>query len=121
MAPQFKPCALLPMSPTVVGWVAGLLEGEGSFIVTKGRGLPRVQMQSTDNDVIARLREVLGRGYVTNVGIRGTRKQVWGYSLAGLYDVESLLLQIRPLMGARRKGQIDNVLMVIDCRKEAAA
>jgi hypothetical protein len=117
--PKFHPARLRSMTSTQVGWVAGLLEGEGSFIVTKQRGLPRVQMQSTDHDVLLRLQAVLGRGHVTNVGIRGNRKRCWGFSLMGLRDVESLLLQIYPLMGERRRGQIDNLLQAIDHRMAA--
>lgn len=116
MPPMFKTVRLRSLSSTQVGWVAGLLEGEGSFITTKERGLPRVQMQSTDHDVLLKLQATLGAGSVTAIGQRENRKPCWGFTLSALRDVESLLLQIYPLMGARRRQQIDSVLVGIGDR-----
>lgn len=119
MGTQFRPLRLRSLSSTEVGWIAGLLEGEGSFILSPSRRLPRVQMQTTDHDVLLRLSSVLGAGSVTDVGSRQGRKFVWNFALSAMRDVEALLLQIYPLMGKRRRLQIDLLLGAICERDEA--
>src|SRR5262245_20148534 len=41
-------------------WLAGLLEGEGAFMVTKQGQQPRPVVSMTDEDVIARVAEMWG-------------------------------------------------------------
>lgn len=90
-------------------WLAGLLEGEGSF--KKGcpsaPGKPVVTVSMTDRDVIQRVADMLG--------VRSFREQHWAnpkwktaYTLqiSGRRAVD-LMIRLRPMMGARRRAQID--------------
>jgi hypothetical protein len=53
--------AIRQMSPEEVGWLAGILEGEGSFI---SAGYCSIQVTMTDRDIIARLVAITGVGRV---------------------------------------------------------
>jgi hypothetical protein len=119
--PKCRAPRLRAMTPVELAWVAGLIEGEGSFIVTGRSGRPngcraRVQMQSTDHDVLVRLRETIGTGVINPVGPRaghgaaGARKPCWGYALNAMRDVIALMRQLYPHMGLRRRAQIDTAL-----------
>ncbi len=108
MPPVFRERQARRMSGIEAAWVAGLLEGEGSFIVNQ-RQAPRISMQTTDEDVIERLKRVIGAGNVNRLAPRAGRKPCWGYMLNGLYDVVYVLDQIEAFMGARRLNQIVKV------------
>jgi len=94
------------LSPQDAAWAAGLLEAEGTFPLRRsGGGVVRVEM--TDQDVVARLYEVL------QVGNRGKHvpsnprhKPTWMLSLARREYIEWLLLQVAPLMCSRRRAAI---------------
>jgi LAGLIDADG-like domain len=101
------PVRVLPsLSPTDAAWVAGLLEGEGTFpLRSTGGGTIRVQM--TDEDVIERLYQVL------TIGNRGTyiprnphHKQSWMLTVARREYIFWLIEQIGPFMGDRRRAAI---------------
>lgn len=98
------------MSEARTAYVAGLLEGEGSFftIEQKGRVRVRVTMQSTDHDVIERLWLWYG-GSLSNTIERPGRKPCWGWVLQGA-SAANLMLAISPWMGSRRRKKILTVL-----------
>jgi hypothetical protein len=61
----------------------------------------------TDEDVVARVAELLGVGYVKHVSSRNPAwKPSYFAHLQGQRAVR-LMLELRPLMGERRKAQID--------------
>jgi hypothetical protein len=93
-------------------WLAGLLEGEGTFDVTYSdwRGYPRISVNMCSNDVIERAAQILGAAgihprapgdpkwsptYVTS--ITGTQAAHW-------------MQRLRPMMGERRRAAIDAAL-----------
>lgn len=98
----------------VLHWLAGLLEGEGSFM----KGTPSepnriaIKIQMTDKDVLEKV------GYQFEVGVNGplrrtTAKEHWKsyYTVVRRGAKASEWMQrLRPLMGVRRQGQIDNAL-----------
>ena len=49
-----------------LAWAAGLVEGEGTFLLVNDRGRlrPVVRVSMTDEDIILRLRNVLGVGTI---------------------------------------------------------
>lgn len=114
MGAQYRQRQLRNLSSSEIGWVAGLLEGEGSFIVVRNGTRPRVQMQSTDEDVLLKLRAVLGAGRICPISQRANRKQCWAFALNTRDDIDLLLRQIYPMMGARRRVQIDLVLAHVE-------
>lgn len=116
MGSKCKPRTMRWLSSSEIGWVAGLLEGEGSFFLAASNRQPRVQMQSTDHDVLLRLHGVIGAGCINTVGPRPNRKPCWQYSMGTRNDIDLLLRQIYPMMGRRRRAQIDVVLASFDQR-----
>lgn len=90
--------------PIDLGWLAGLLEGEGYFgLRTDGR--PYVQLSMTDCDVVDRVHRILGFGY------RGARrlpsgKTAYTWSASAYEDAVGLMMTLLPLMGERRAAKI---------------
>lgn len=98
------------MTDTETAWVAGLLEGEGSFLAVgrpEAPKRPRVSMQSTDLDVLTRLRDTTGVGTIHQIRSRPNRKPCWGWSVQRYGDAVWLMDAVYDLMGERRRCQID--------------
>lgn len=92
-------------------WLVGLLEGEGSF--TKGApsapNSPRINVQMTDEDVIARIAIMFGRKYNRYVSKNPKHKPTYVVRCTGLKAV-NLMVMIQPYMSIRRQGQIQTAL-----------
>jgi len=92
-------------------WLAGLLEGEGSFL--KGPPSephqPRITLTMTDEDVICKVSKLWEVKYHW-VNRKRSAEKGWMpafiVSLKGSRAV-SLMQKLHPLMGARRQNQID--------------
>src|SRR5262245_9178233 len=91
-------------------WLVGLLEGEGSFL--KGPPcnpyLPVLSIESTDEDIVARVASLLGRAYSSLKSRRGHWKPSFRTVLKGRKAVD--LKKLQPLMGARRQQQIEEAV-----------
>jgi hypothetical protein len=88
-------------------WLAGILEGEGSFMKgppTKPKN-PRITMVSTDEDVLARVAKLFDSPYCM-VTVRPEYKQKYQTAINGKRAVDLMLL-LRPFMSIRRQQQID--------------
>lgn len=98
------------MTEVELAWLAGLLEGEGSFLrgPPSAPNTPVAKVQMTDRDVIARVAALFEVGYV-NESQHEEYKTAYQTMLRGERAVE-LMKRLRPFMGARRQGQIDEVL-----------
>jgi hypothetical protein len=88
-------------------WLAGLLEGEGTFDLHRGR-YPRVRVGMTDRDVVGRAATLLG------CRVRSTLRPApaqatWHAEITGEKAVE-VMTAILPHMGARRSGRIATIL-----------
>jgi hypothetical protein len=105
------------LSELELGWVVGLLEGEGCFTIKKGKRkngfscTPAVRVVSTDGDVIDRLHELVPAGSVCKP-TRKTKggKQIYSWSLQNTEAVLDLLVVVFPMMGERRQNRIREVL-----------
>jgi hypothetical protein len=86
-------------------WLAGLLEGEGYFVVltVKGYRYPRLGVNMNDEDVIARVARIIGKPYHK----KGEKQ--WQVRMQGEQAV-NLMREILPLMGARRAKKIEELL-----------
>jgi hypothetical protein len=90
-------------------WVAGLLEGEGSFL-TRTRGYSaKISCQMTDLDVLQRLQSTLGGSICRTTKVRDHYKDCWVWNIEGFPAIRIMTL-LRDLMGTRRRQQIDLVL-----------
>lgn len=88
-------------------WLAGLLEGEGSFFPgpPSQPHLPVISIQMTDEDVMARVSRLLSRKACASKPKKAEWKTTYQLRVVGGRAVawmEALL----PLMGARRQEQI---------------
>lgn len=92
-------------------WLAGLLEGEGSFC----KGPPScpnsvlISIQMTDEDIISRVANLFGVSYFFIKSKNEKWKDTYSTRVRGKSAV-NLMLQLKPLMGLRRQGQIENAL-----------
>ena len=97
-------------------WVAGLLEGEGSFCQAN-KITPRIRITMTDLDVMVKAATILGAHSVlrTKLGIHN-RKQPYYLSLHGEVAIK-WMEKIYSVMGERRRQQIDVCLKAWEERK----
>jgi hypothetical protein len=92
-------------------WLAGLLEGEGSFMVgpPSSPRLPVISVNMNDEDVVARL----GRIFARKVYVVRPRNPRWRTSYQVRVqggDAVRWMKLLRPLMGSRRQAQIDRAI-----------
>lgn len=96
-------------------WLAGLLEGEGSFGIEKTkpprRHILRVKIEMTDYDVLERVMEMAPGGRIYKRKKRKDRhKQSWEVKWTGV-NAENLMCRIRSYMGLRRSAKIAQCLV----------
>lgn len=91
-----------------LAWIAGLLEGEGSFLLRQKR-TPVIACSMTDKDVIDKLHSLIG-GNVYELGRQKEHhKDVFRVQLCGK-EAFFLMKKIKPFMGQRRQEQIQFVI-----------
>lgn len=95
-------------------WVAGWLEGEGSFIrpPPSSPRSPRISAQTVDRDVIDEVGRLLRVKPLPTDRARSRERgwsDSWRVTLVGGRAI-TLMQAIRPIMGPRRKGQIDRAV-----------
>jgi hypothetical protein len=93
-------------------WLAGYLEGEGSFTspTPSAPNRPRIQVAATDEDVIQRIAAIWGVSYWRSPETRNPAwKPYYRVQVRGRRAVD-LMRELRPLMGIRRQQQIDRAL-----------
>lgn len=97
-------------------WLAGWLEGEGSFM----KGSPsapsqvKVKAEITDEDVVQKASIILGVSYAkVNRITKPHYKPTWTIMVRGSNAIELMHL-LRPLMSKRRQQQIDDAIKSYD-------
>lgn len=90
-----------------IAWVAGIIEGEGSFSLD-GKTSGRITVKMTDYDIIERLQTVTNTGtiYGPYKKAQAHHKPAWHWKVYDRREVARLLLAIYPLMGERRRERI---------------
>lgn len=112
-------------SEAEISWLAGLLEGEGSFWTAKLRAgdkwnaeraydyrYPKIVVNMTDYDVVERAAKMFGTSVyrmplVTRNGKQN--KQQWRAQISGSGAANWMRI-LRPWMGQRRQAKIDEIL-----------
>lgn len=94
---------------TTIAWVAGLIEGEGSFVLGKC-GSIQISVPSTDRDVIYYLESILG-GHVNMKSNNGNPKwkQQWVFRIMG-HGAYAVSMRILPYLGVRRTAQANKLI-----------
>lgn len=92
-------------------WLAGLLEGEGSFMAgpPSSPGSPVVAVQMVDEDVIVRAAQAFGGSSIPCGERAAGWQRTYQARLRGEPAVQ-LMRALRPWMGLRRQAQIDRAL-----------
>lgn len=118
------------MDDVTASWVAGLLEGEGSFSYYTYRNTqvngdkveyiyPQINLSMTDRDVVEALCERSGYGrtygpYVNKK--RPTHKPIWKWRIYKISEVKSFCERIKPYMYERRQSQIESMFAKMERR-----
>lgn len=92
-------------------WLAGLLEGEGSFCkpAPSSKGAPFISLQMTDEDVVAKVSQIFGVKYHQTKKKKQHHKQCFIVVKTGFEAIE-IMKEIKPLMSQRRQQQIENAI-----------
>lgn len=97
------------MTPFDLGWLCGLLEGDGTF--TYDGNYPRIAVKMTDLYTVQRAADLLGatvNGPYEPIGAIGTREVYITYINAD--RATSMMQVVRSHMSLRRQNQIDVLL-----------
>lgn len=99
------------MTDLELAWLAGLLEGEGSFLRPPPSDLkrPRISIEMTDEDVMQRVADLVGLKLVRPRIRQVHWKPSFRLAIRGPKAVD-LMKRLYPLMGKRRQEQIDQAL-----------
>ena len=104
------------MKDRELGWLAGLLEGEGCFCLmvnkTNGRRYIKISLDMTDEDTVKRASEYAGVGTLGGPYSRGSNKSVWIWQVQKQADAAALMMMLFPLMGQRRQDKISELLTI---------
>lgn len=110
------------MNEIELAWLAGLLEGEGSFGLTRyasGTQAPQVQIRMSDLDVIERARVLIGVNRYSVEPRRSDHKTIYLVRVRGKRAAE-LMRMLLPYMGERRSGRITEILNGIESGEYSA-
>jgi hypothetical protein len=88
-------------------WLAGLLEGEGTFDSHRGK-YPRVRLAMTDRDVVGRAASLMDTGIRLSLH-RAPNQPTWHAEISGARAAE-IMTALLPYMGNRRSGKIASIL-----------
>lgn len=89
-------------------WLAGLLEGEGHFTMA-GRSL-QVGMTHTDGDIVRRAARIMGGTVYGPYRRRPLNRKPCLFLRVTSVDAAGWMMTLYPLMGARRKTRIRELL-----------
>ena len=96
------------MTPDQVAWVAGILEGEGSFVSSQSVSI-RVTM--TDLDILERLQKVTGVGRIYDTTRRkDTHKEAWIWTVQRRAHIRHIIEAVLPWLGKRRTVAANKLL-----------
>lgn len=88
-------------------WLAGLLEGEGTFDLHRDR-YPRIRVGMTDRDVVGRAASLMGSRIRMSISTVG-HKATFHAEISG-DRARAIMWALLPYMGARRSAKIAEIL-----------
>jgi len=101
------------MSGDMFAWAAGILEGEGTFMLVPHKQFKyvecRISCEMNDKDVIEKLYHALQAGNLHD-RVRANGKESLSLVISKREDVYRVLNNIRPYMGKRRGHRIDEMI-----------
>jgi len=88
-----------------IGYLAGLLDGEGCFKLAKGQIV--VEVTSTDKDIVERALDYSGVGVLYGpYGPTKGGKDIWRWQVGKHREVVRLLIAVLPCLCARRRERV---------------
>ena len=93
-------------------WLAGILEGEGTFYSNRKKygAQPIIRLCMTDKDIVERVSKLWGDKAIHKiVSHNPMHKDQWSVKLCGQECSEWLII-LRPIMGIRRSQRIDEMI-----------
>lgn len=107
------------MTAAEIAWVAGIIEGEGSFCYKNGVA---IQVTMTDQDVIERLQRITGLGRIYAIKPRAEHhKPAWMWSVQRRAHIRHIIRCTLPWLGDRRTVAARRLLDRIADAKDRAA
>jgi hypothetical protein len=105
-----------------IGWIAGLLEGEGCFILVPHKSTTgevyyeyRICCNMTDYDVIEKLQGLLGGKMSGPIPSKtANRKPVTRWQITKREEVKEICVMLFPHMGKRRSHKIADLLKTME-------
>jgi hypothetical protein len=100
------------LSTLQIGWIAGILEGEGSFGLTNNKTTPCIWLGMTDKDTVEKLRDLIDPSQdisISEDNRKDTYKPVYRLTLNNKRAV-GWMMTIYSLMSERRKAKIRECL-----------
>lgn len=88
-------------------WLAGLLEGEGTFDLHRGK-YPRVRLAMCDRDVVGRAATLMGTS--VRLSMKPAPYAATWHSEAQGAKASEIMRAVLPFMGSRRSGKIAGIL-----------
>lgn len=88
-------------------WLSGLLEGEGTFDLHRGK-YPRIRLGMTDRDVVGRAASLMGARIRMSIPLDHS-KTMFHTEISGA-RAAAIMRTLLPYMGARRSGKIGQIL-----------
>lgn len=97
----------MPERTHEVAWAAGLFEGEGCISKQSGatKRCVRLNIDSTDLDVLERLPRIFTVGTITGPTCIANRKPIWHYNINKQGDILMVMELIGPFLGKRRMAR----------------
>lgn len=99
---------------TNLGYVAGILDGEGCFNLKHngtGRYYPRVMVRSTDLDILKKCKLITNLGSIYfDRKSTDTHKATWVWEVRKQSEAISLMLTAYPFLCNRRQEKIETIL-----------
>lgn len=95
-------------------WLVGILEGEGCFTLMKVKNntYPRIQLVSTDRDIIARAFSIFGCGSVSQRNPAKSHYKIVHHITVSGVQAKEWMERLLPHMGERRQVRIQECLDV---------
>lgn len=112
---RYREGTLNPLTEVERAYIAGLIEGDGSISITRGRSCrklacgqtsctPKISIGNTNKELLAHVKTLLqGSCSITNKKPKARRKQLSILEIGRLLDIKSLLQQLIPFLVGRKK------------------
>lgn len=107
-------------SRETLAWLAGLLEGEGSFLAgTAARRSPAIELEMADEQIVRRAARLLGVRVTSRIRAnRPNSAQSFRFRVSGPRAAH-LMWVLRPYLGRRRQRQIADAVTGLTFRRAA--